>query len=328
VLSGALLHPAAVRHLGRVFQTNENMNNWEGLPLTILGFQKWPRCKTPLEIARLICRLPFRFLALRLSRSYPKILVLEYGTDRFGYLRRLVELAPPHIAIITSIGPAHLQGMGSMDRLVQEKATLLSGNPPPRLAILGGDHEYIDVLQAYAKCEVIRVSGAGVELARKIAAIVATHFSLPASVYPWIETLNGPEGRLTECECHGLHVIDDSYNANPLSMKFGLDTLARKIPREQRRVAILGNMAELGEASPQFHKDIGKYAHRCADYVVGVGDLATDYAPDLWFSDSDACAASLNVFIQPGDYVLIKGSASVEMRKISEHLARHGVSAR
>ena len=110
-------------------------------------------------------------------------------------------------------------------------------------------------------------------------------------------------------------IIDDSYNANPLSMRLGLDRLTEAAQPVQRRVAFLGSMGELGDEAAQYHQQIGAYAHQKADVVIGVGELARHYGPDHWFADSDECARQVNRLVGPDDCVLVKGSHSVHMQR-------------
>jgi UDP-N-acetylmuramoyl-tripeptide--D-alanyl-D-alanine ligase len=125
---------------------------------------------------------------------------------------------------------------------------------------------------------------------------------------------------LTELRLGGLTIIDDSYNANPLSMRFGLDTLAETAVPPQRRIAFLGSMGELGAEAMRYHQQIGAYAHEKADVVIGVGELARYYDPDQWFADSNECAQQVRGLVVPGDCVLVKGSRFVHMDAIVERL--------
>ena len=326
VVSAVLMQPAAEAVIGRVGKTFNNMNNHDGLPLVVLGFRDF--VKGPLRNLWLMLRLPFRAFRLAFSKQYPKVLVLEYGSDRSGYLDRMVELAPPDIAIITAIGPAHVEGMGSMEGIVHEKASLLRGARPPRLAILGEDHNYTEQLAACARSPVVRLPGRGAALATRIAGVVCEHLGVPAIVLNDAAGLKGPERRLQRLEVDGIRIIDDSYNANPASMRLGLDTLAAETHEGMRRVAVLGTMAELGDHAAEFHAEIGRYAKNCADLVVGVGQMAPYYAPDVLFVDSEACAAAVDGLLARGDHVLVKGSASVGMNKIVERLKSNGISRR
>jgi UDP-N-acetylmuramoyl-tripeptide--D-alanyl-D-alanine ligase len=99
-------------------------------------------------------------------------------------------------------------------------------------------------------------------------------------------------------------------------MRLGLDTLADTTRPGQRRVAVLGGMAELGDNSTRYHEEIGAYARSRADVVIGVGDLAKAYSPDHWFADSRACAEEILSILSSGDHVLIKGSGSARMKTV------------
>jgi len=326
IVSAVLMHPDAEAVAGKVGRTVNNMNNHDGLPLVVLGFTDF--VNGPLCNFWLMIRLPFRALRLAFSHGYPKVLVLEYGSDRSGYLDRMVELAPPDIAIITAIAPAHLDGMRSMHGVVHEKASLLRGAQPPRLSILGEDHDYIEQLAACARSPLVRVPGRGIELAKRIATVICEQLGVPESVLHLAHDPKALERRLQMLEVDGIRIIDDSYNANPASMRLGLDTLVAESRASERRVAILGTMAELGDSAAEYHAEVGSYAKSCTDFVVGVGKMAPHFAPDILFTDSEACAAAVGQFLVRGDHVLVKGSASVGMNRIVERLMANDISRR
>jgi UDP-N-acetylmuramoyl-tripeptide--D-alanyl-D-alanine ligase len=319
MVAAVLSHPSAAPIVGPVGETSNNMNNHDGLPLVILGFDRW--FKTVPERLLLLFVAPLRALRLRVSPHYPKVLVLEYGTDRLGYLQPLVDLAHPNIAIITTIGPAHLQGLGSIDGVLKEKSTLIRAVIQPGLTILGEGHEYIDQLESYAVGPVVRVGGQGRVLAERIARLVGRHLQVPDQVInAALANAEGPQHRMDLLKLGQITVIDDSYNANPLSMRLGLDTLVELAPQGSRRVAVLGTMGELGEHAPRYHKEIGDYARRCANLIIGVGEMAPHYAPDRLFADSANCAGQIEALIQPGDCLLIKGAHILGMDQIVKQL--------
>jgi UDP-N-acetylmuramyl pentapeptide synthase len=142
---------------------------------------------------------------------------------------------------------------------------------------------------------------------------------VPESVAQGPHELKLPERRLQSFEVDGIRILDDSYNANPASMRLGLDTLIAE-SKDGRRVAVLGTMAELGDRSADYHSEIGRYARSRADFVIGVGEPARHYVPDVLFADSEACATAIDGLLKRGDQVLVKGSASVGMNKIVDRI--------
>lgn len=309
VVAAVLSHPRATPVVGTVWKTHGNMNDPVVLPLVVMGYEGWP--KIDLRGILLLCTLPFRAIALATVRPYPRVLVLEFSISYEGEMRSRARLAQPTIAVVTAVGPAHLERYGTVERVAQEKGDLLVGVPASGLVILGSDNAYASAMDARTRAPVVKVPGRGRELSGGIARAIARYFGIGDDVVDAaLEEFAGVGGRLQVLELGAITVVDDAFNANPLSMQLGLDTLAGQAPPGRRRVAILGHMAELGDQAPRYHEEIGSYARERADLTVGVGDLARRYAPDLWFPGSRECADSLHQFIRPGDYVLVKGSHS------------------
>ena len=318
MIGAVLSHPDARPFVGTVGTSQHNMNDSLGLPLVFLGFDDWLK-GDGISKLKLLASLPFRALKLALSKDYPRTFVLEYGTSRVGGLRKLVDLAPPDIAVVTTIGPSHLERLRTVEGVAREKSTLVRGVRASGLVILGDDHEFVDYLEQASPVPVQKVSGRGVELSRNIARVVGKHMRIPSSVIEdALREVVLPEGRLTQVTLPWCTIIDDSYNANPLSMKLGLDTLAGSDC--SRKVAILGQMAELGDEVQRYHAEIGAYARERADMVIGVGENSKGYGADAWFEDADACAAAIDQLVRPGDCILIKGSLVARMSKIVERL--------
>lgn len=320
IVGAVVEHPEARRLLGPVGRTTGNMNHHPGVPMTVLGYRRV--CETRSERARLMLTLPFRALRLLWSREFPRLFVLEFGSDRSGYLKPMVDLIPPDIGIVTAVGAAHLDGMGSLEGVAREKSTVVAAVAESGLAILGEGHEFVDWVASQCRAPVVRCGGRGVELAQNIARVIGQRLGIPDRVVEeGLASATPPERRLRRFELRGLTVIDDSYNANPLSMSLGLDTLT-SIAQEtgRRRLAVLGAMAELGPDSQRFHVEIGQLARQRADVIIAVGEKAKSYDADHWFPDSAACAEAIEALTQPNDVVLVKGSASVEMAKVAERL--------
>jgi UDP-N-acetylmuramoyl-tripeptide--D-alanyl-D-alanine ligase len=293
------------------------MNDDIGLPLTVLRYEQWIDWRNLWEASLLLPR------ALRLAffSGYPRVLVLEYGTGWHTHLHRLVKVAPPDIGVVTTIGPAHLDRLKTVQGVVHEKSAIVLAVPPSGLVVLGADHDYVADLEAQAKGPVVKLPGRGADLARNIAQAVALHLGIPKqAIEAALAEVRPAKGRLNELHLGGMTVIDDSYNANPLSMRLGLDRLAELAQPGQRRIALLGSMAELGDEASQYHQQIGAYAREKADVVIGVGKFARDYGPDHWFPDSDECARQLHGLVRADDCVLVKGSASVRMNITIEPL--------
>jgi|SoiMethySBSTD1v2_1073268.scaffolds.fasta_scaffold01409_19 UDP-N-acetylmuramoyl-tripeptide--D-alanyl-D-alanine ligase len=317
MIAAVLEHPAARQTLGVVAHSVRNMNDDTGLPLTVLRYERWIGWHNLWTVPLLLPRA----LWLAFFAPYPRVLVLEYGAHSGGHLHRLVEVAPPNIGVVTTIGPAHLDTLKTLQGVVHEKSAVVHAVPVSGLIVLGSDHDYVADLEARAKGQVVKLPGRGVALARDIARVVALHLGVPKQgIEAALADFRPVRNRLTELRLGGLTIIDDSYNANPLSMRFGLDTLAETALPPQRRIAFLGSMGELGAEAMRYHQQIGAYAHEKADVVIGVGELARYYDPDQWFADSNECAQQVRGLVVPGDCVLVKGSRFVHMDAIVERL--------
>jgi UDP-N-acetylmuramoyl-tripeptide--D-alanyl-D-alanine ligase len=301
-----------------------SLNDCGGLPATVLGYDHW--FSGPWE-ARLreYLRLPLKALKLATTGRYPDVLVLEYGAGGTSDIARLAKLAPPDIAIVTTIGPAHLKHFKTVDGIVQEKGSLVQAVDPSGLVILGQDHDHVRQLEALARAPVVRLSGRGVELSAAIARTVARQLEVPDKVVDEVlEKFEPPDRRQTLWRFDHLTVMDDSFNANPLSMKLGLETLSKMSVPGHRRLAILGAMGELGEEAPRYHREIGELARRHADLVVGVGELSNFYEPDRFYPTSRACAEDIEDLVEAEDCILVKGSHAVRMEPIVRKLKTIG----
>lgn len=319
LIAAVLSHPTAVHKWGRIWHTDQNMNDQNGFPLTLLGFHQW---MTGWRRLIAILLMPFRALALSFFGEYPKLMVLEYGTDRAGDLPRLVKLLPPAIGVITSIGPAHLDGLKTVRGVMEEKSSLVSQLPPSGLAVLGTDHEYVADLRSRTQARTILIPGRGQALSRAIARVIGLEVGLsPQVIDAALESVPSVQGRLQQFRVGRMIVVDDTFNANPLSVRLGLDTLYEIGATDgQRRVAFLGAMAELGEESERYHREIGAHARKRADLVIGVGEQARLYAADHWFPDSSVCSEHLKELVRDGDCILVKGSKSVKMGVVAKTL--------
>nr|WP_281381468.1 UDP-N-acetylmuramoyl-tripeptide--D-alanyl-D-alanine ligase [Quisquiliibacterium transsilvanicum] len=318
MIGAVLERPDAARVIGPAAHTVRNMNDDIGLPLTVMRYERW---LNPPETLAAVLLLPFRTLALALSPRYPKVLVLEFGTHSEGHLHWLVKVARPDIGVVTTIGPAHLDTLKTIAGVVHEKGAVVQAVPAAGLVVLGADHEHVADLEALAKCRVIKLPGRGVELAREIARAVGLHLGVSTQTIEAALASHRPEkGRLNLLQLGDLTVIDDHVNANPLSMRLALDTLNELARPGQRRVAMMGAMLELGEETVRYHEQLGAFARQRADVVIGVGELARQFQPDRWFASSPECADHVEEFLLPGDFLLVKGSSSIQMNLIVDRL--------
>jgi UDP-N-acetylmuramoyl-tripeptide--D-alanyl-D-alanine ligase len=329
MIAAALSHPDAARIVGLVGHTFGNMNDDVGVSATLLRFDyvlelPWAYHRRLL----LLCVIPVRVVRAMLGR-YPKVFVLECGLGDTANFERIVTIAPPNVAVVTRIGAAHLDKYKTVEGVVSEKGVLVRAVPRSGIVVLGQGHEFVSRLEQMAHAPVIKVNGQGIEMSRNIARVVCGHMGIPEHIADAaLASVTLPERRLNRLELPGITIIDDTYNANPLSMRLGLDTLVETAQPGQRRLAILSNMGELGDRTAKLHEEVGVYARHRVDVLVGVGDLATHYEPDYWFENTAACIAGIESVVRFGDCVLVKGSASARMwdvvqklRGKAEHLA-------
>ena len=305
-------------------------------------------------------------LPLTLCRIEPEteIVVVEMGMRGIGQIAELCAIARPQIGVVTSVGPVHLELLGTVERVAQTKAEVVTTLPPGGTAVVPADEPLLvpylrddvrtigfgpggevrlvsfeataDGAQLTVDVEEERVElefafGARHAAANALAALGAYWaLGLPldrayvgaraARLSPW----RGEEAPLPG---DGL-LINDAYNANPISMAAALEHLVdRAGPR--RRVAVLGDMAELGPDAPAYHREVGTAAERAGvSVLVAVGELARGYlagAPAIgetrWAANAESGLAALREVLEPGDCVLVKGSRSVGLEAVAEALA-------
>ncbi len=311
--------------VGRVICTVDNMNNHDGLALTVLGIPRWQRSTG--QRLMLYVRAPLQMLVQLVSRRFPKVLVLEYGTDRSGYLGPMVHAVPPNIAVITTIGHAHLAGMGDLRGVLEEKSTLLTASHSPELVLLGSEHPFVDELTRRTTSRTILVSGAGAVSAQKFAQEIARFLGVPEDVIRSARTELSLERRFQLTNMGSYSVIDDSFNANPTSVTYALEQLAAIQWPGGRKIAVLGSMAELGSLSMTLHEQIGALAKQKVQKLISVGEAALQFHADAHFDNSTACAASIHTLIEAGDLILVKGSASAKMDLVVQRLLTEDLTA-
>jgi UDP-N-acetylmuramoyl-tripeptide--D-alanyl-D-alanine ligase len=306
----ALLRP----HL-RTVAAEDGFNNEVGLPLTL-------------------CRI----------EADTEVVVTEMAMRGPGQIRDLAQIARPHLGVVTSIAPVHLELLGSLENIARAKAELLEELPAGAVAVLPEDApelepfvpEGLDVRRfAPPQAEVrdgltyVRWQGRDVVFdfaARHQATNAAA--ALSAAEALGLEPPSEPvevvfsRWRSQESELPGGGLLlNDAWNANPVAM---LAAVAHLLERAngRRTVAVLGEMAELGPDAPRYHSEVGDVAEGL-DVVLGVGELARHYRPDEWAPNAEEAAKAVLELVRPGDAILVKGSRSVGLEFVAVALLEH-----
>jgi UDP-N-acetylmuramoyl-tripeptide--D-alanyl-D-alanine ligase len=295
-----------------VTATAQNLNTEIGLPLTILG-----------------------------APEGTEVLVLEMAMRGAGQIAELVAIAEPDVGLITNIGPVHLEQLGTLEAIAAEKAGVIAGLRPGGTAVVPAGEP---LLAPYLRVDVRTVTfgpGGDVEdlgdvelpftsahMARNGMAALAAARAVGVEPRGPIEVLlSARRGQRIELPGPVL-VLDDCYNANPMSMRAALDELAATAGG--RRVAVLGDMLELGPGEGRFHEEIGEHARdRGVDVLVTVGPRAAHMAGAFGgvthrVADAATAATLVTRLVAPGDTVLVKASRGVGLEAVTEALRQHG----
>jgi UDP-N-acetylmuramoyl-tripeptide--D-alanyl-D-alanine ligase len=287
---------------------------------------------------------------LTLCRLEPntEICILELAMRGLGQIAHLAAIARPHIGAIVTVGPAHLELVGSLDNVVRAKGELLDALPaggtaivPEGFPVRRTDLEIVVVGEPSAQVRegrtLIRFEGREVSFdfasrhqARN--ALVALHaaralgLEVEGAVDVAFSRWRGDE---TELPGGGL-LVNDAYNANPISMRAALEHLTDRA-RGRRTVAVLGDMAELGEESPRYHRELGELCARLGlGALVAVGPLSRETADAAESAGvavvrragdvEDALRLTLEL-LEPGDCVLVKASRAAGLEAVADGLA-------
>lgn len=325
---------AILRQHYNAVATRGNLNNHIGVPLSILSTEKGTEAA-----------------------------VWEMGMNHKGELAPLCDMVQPHIGIITTIGSAHLEFLGTRDAIADEKCTVARALPKDGFMIYPALDDYANYIAAQTDATPIpvgdyhapvqalnqRSSASGTTYTLYIEELGEIQVTLPvpgahmvtnsllAAAAGWklgcsleeiaagLATPALTRGRLACTQVDGFTVVDDTYNANPESMKAALETVAA-LKGANNRFAVLGKMGELGEAGIAAHADMGWCAASLGyAAVVVVGDecaettalcqAAAESIPAMLVATPAEAAAALRQLIHPGDAILFKGSRSAGMER-------------
>ena len=323
----------------RTQKTKGNFNNEVGLPLTVLQI-----------------------------REDCEVAVLEMGISDFGEMHRLSKIARPDICVITNIGQCHLENLGTRDGILKAKSEIFDFMAADGSVCLNGDDNKLititeikgkkplffgmDVGNAVYATDYVHMGLEGSRVTIHVNTDTQTAFPvaipLPGEhmvynalaaaavglllgmtsgqIRAGLEAVEPVGGRSNVIRTESFTIIDDCYNANPVSMKAAIDLLAQLA--QSRRVAIMGDMFELGERERELHREVGEYAaDNNLDAIICVGDLSKDMADGAraaaysessvyHFGNKEELLAQLKELLRVGDTVLVKASHGMHFEEL------------
>jgi alanine racemase len=280
-------------------------------------------------------------IALGALEDEHQIIVLEMATDAPGEIHELTAIAPPQVGIVTRVSEKYLAYFGSLDRIAQEEVTLIEALPPTGLAILNHDDARVWAMRQHTHAQ---VAGVAARTPRELSAAIATevgrHFGVPEDeITAALEHLPALAGRMNTLRgVNGSTLIDDTFSANPASMRAALEATLD----HARTFLVLGDMDQLGDASIHLHREVGAFVTAHADgntYLVTYGELArhiADAALDAGMDPAHVCTTYIvrdaidyiRQHAHAGDVVLVKGDTSARMERIVAALLADPADAR
>lgn len=331
---------SVLRQGGMVLCSEASFNNDVGVPLTLLQLE-----------------------------SSHGAAVLEAGTNHSGELAPLLHMIAPRFGLLTSIGREHLEFFGDLDGVVEEEGKLGELLPSDGCLLINGDTLGVERIVQRTRATVVTVGfhpsntwrvqevclhlkGISFHLEAPVSSF-SGHYEVPllgrhqavnaalaivggflaglsrCAIQQGLRECRPPKMRLQHMRVGGIEVLDDSYNANADSMLAALLTL-HDLPCAGRRIAVLGEMSELGASSPAAHAETGQHAARLGiDALFTVGNAAVHLGEAARaeglalvrsFDTVDAAAHALKAFVKPGDFVLLKASRAARLERIGELL--------
>ena len=311
----------------RVLSTQGNLNNDIGMPMTLLS--------------------------IRQQHDYA---VIEMGANHVAEIDYLTQIAKPDVAVITNAGPAHLEGFGSIEKVAQAKSEIYGGLADDGVAIINLDDDYADYWQqvcqgknivtfsmkdkkadVYAEAAgdgayVFKTASADMHITMNLpgrhnvmnaltsAAVALVLEVSPENIASGLQSFSSVSGRLNiQSGLNGARLIDDSYNANPLSLNAAIDVL---IEMEGESCLVLGDMAELGESAAALHFEAGRQAkQQGVNKLYAMGELSRNAVEGFgegasFYEDRSALIEAVAENMNASTTVLVKGSRSMAMEKV------------
>ncbi len=318
---------AILGQLGPVLATEGNFNNDIGVPLTLLRL-----------------------------REHHQYAVIEIGANHVGEVGLLSRLVQPDVALVNNVGEAHLEGFGSIEAVAQAKSEIFAGLSEDGWAVINADDRFADHMRVSAEHAHVREFGSDEDVAvrllpepeLKIATgdkILSPRFALlgrhnrlnavaatavaqcmdvqPVAIMSGLAQMQAVNGRLNrKVGINGSVLIDDTYNANPVSVRAAIDVLSEK---SGNRILVLGDLAELGPEERSMHAELGEYAqHAGLDQLFTLGELSSHtsqaFGDGKHFNDHEALLDALRLVIKQDTTVLVKGSRGSRMERVANAL--------
>jgi UDP-N-acetylmuramoyl-tripeptide--D-alanyl-D-alanine ligase len=297
-----------------VLKTEENLNNEIGVPLTLL----------------------------KLNKKH-QVAVIEMGMQGLGEIKLLAELARPTISVVTNIGEAHLEFLKTKNNVAKAKAEIFAYLTKKDFTVINADDEYFEHLLSNIKSPISNIFTFGITEKAKITPKELEGITLPlpgehniynalaaiavakilkikkGSIKKGLEAFHPSTNRWEVINRpDGVKIINDTYNASPQSMAAALKVLA---VLKGRKIAVLGDMYELGNRTVSAHKKVGQLARKLGvDCLVSIGKLAKPMQANYHFVSKDDAIKKLKTLIKPGDRVLVKASHGLHLEEVVEAL--------
>jgi len=309
------------------------------------------------------------FTVLTLNKEH-EAAVFELGMNHAGEISSLSKIVKPNVAVITNAGEGHLEFLGNTENVARAKAEIIDGLAPGGLLILNRDSDCFDIMESTALNAGFRVKTFGLDakadcfpssysitkdsvklvyedctvsaplygihnVYNLLAVIVAAgEFGLaPSEIAPALASFEPVDGRSAIIDKRYI-IINDTYNSNPLSSKAAIASI-KEIFGARRKIAALSDMRELGEAAPEYHREIGALAAANFDVLCVYGEMAGEYMAGATTTGAAGRGCELHEFASKGDMsvyleqilgdndvVLVKGSRSTRMEEIVESLVK------